>query len=150
MLYGTHKQLKTTAQVIGADTVGTLFSGLVAKDSHQRITPQVQERARARRQSWFEVCLLPVLFTDDKREEIRMADIDKVVAELKQKRDELALQIHLGSKEAQEEWAALEKRWEKFSADARLGESADEIGAAASTLGDELKTAYERIKKAMR
>ncbi len=79
-----------------------------------------------------------------------MADIDKVLAELKQKRDELALQIHLGSKEAQDEWAALEKKWEKFSADARLEESTDEIGAAASALGDELKTAYERIKKAMR
>ena len=36
-----------------------------------------------------------------------MADIEKMIAELKQKRDELALQIHLGSKEAQDEWEAL-------------------------------------------
>jgi hypothetical protein len=77
-----------------------------------------------------------------------MADVDKVVAELKQKRDELALQIHLGSKEAQEEWAELERKWEKFSAEARLEKSANDIGAAASALGDELKNAYERIKKA--
>ncbi len=45
-LYGTHKQLKTTAQTIGADTVGTLFTGMVAKDTHQRIAPRVQERAK--------------------------------------------------------------------------------------------------------
>ena len=78
-----------------------------------------------------------------------MADVDKVMAALKQKRDELALQIHLGSKEAQEEWEALEKKWDEFSAEARLEKSAGGIGAAASALGDELKSAYERIKKAL-
>jgi len=78
-----------------------------------------------------------------------MADIDKLVAELRRKRDELAVQIHLGSKEAQDEWAGLEKKWDKFAADARLKSSADDIGAAVSSLGDELKSAYERIKKAI-
>ena len=78
-----------------------------------------------------------------------MADIEKLVAELNQKRDELALQIHLGSKEAQDEWTELETKWEKFSSDARLKESADDIGAAASGLADELKTAYDRIKEAL-
>lgn len=78
-----------------------------------------------------------------------MANVEKIIAELKQKRDELAVQIHLGSKEAQEEWAALEEKWEKFSAEARLERSADAISAAASTLGDELISAYDRIKKAM-
>ena len=78
-----------------------------------------------------------------------MADVDKMVAELKQKRDDLAVHINLGSKEAQDEWTALEKKWEKFAAEARLESSADNIGAAVGVLGDELKTAYERIKKAM-
>ncbi len=78
-----------------------------------------------------------------------MADVDKMVAELKQKRDELAVQINLGSKEAKDEWDALEKKWATFAAEARLEKSADDIGAAASALGDELKTAYERVKKAM-
>lgn len=76
-------------------------------------------------------------------------DMDKLLAELKRIRDELALQIHLGSKEAQDEWSALEEKWEKFSADARLKSSASDIGAAAGSLGDELKAAYERIKKAL-
>lgn len=78
-----------------------------------------------------------------------MADIDKVIAELKQKRDELALQIHLGSKEAQDEWAELEKKWEEFSAEAKLEKSAGDIGDAVSALGGELKSAYDRIRKAM-
>ena len=78
-----------------------------------------------------------------------MADVDKIAAELKQKRDELALQINLGSKEAKDEWDALEKKWERFAAEARLESSADNIGAATGALADELKTAYERIKKAM-
>ena len=79
-----------------------------------------------------------------------MAKIDDLLEDVKRKRDELAVQIHLGSKEARKEWEALEQKWQKFSADARLEDSAKEIGEAASELGDELKTAYERIKKALR
>jgi len=43
-MYGTHKQLRTTAEVIGADTVGTLFTGLIAGQPH----PGLPHRARAR------------------------------------------------------------------------------------------------------
>lgn len=44
-LYGSHKQLKMTAQTIGADTVGTLFTGLIAKEPHQRISQRARTRA---------------------------------------------------------------------------------------------------------
>lgn len=76
-------------------------------------------------------------------------DMDKILGELKRMRDELALQIHLGTKEAQDEWSDLEEKWEKFSADAKLKSSAGDIGAAVGSVGDELKAAYERIKKAL-
>ncbi len=46
-VYGTHKQLKTTAQTIGANTVGTLFTGLIAKEPHHRLSEKVQAKARA-------------------------------------------------------------------------------------------------------
>lgn len=46
-LYGTHKQLKITAQTIGADTVGTLFTGLIAKETHPGLPERVQEKAKA-------------------------------------------------------------------------------------------------------
>ncbi|SFG80741.1 flavodoxin family protein [Neptunomonas qingdaonensis] len=46
-LNGTHKQLKTTAKVIGAHVVGTLFTGLVAKQSTPQLSPQVKKKAEA-------------------------------------------------------------------------------------------------------
>lgn len=46
-LYGTHAQLKTTAQTIGAKSVGTLFTGSIAKEPHLRVSQRVQERASA-------------------------------------------------------------------------------------------------------
>jgi multimeric flavodoxin WrbA len=41
--YSSSKQLKTTAKVIGADTVGILFTGLIAKQEH----PTLSEKTRA-------------------------------------------------------------------------------------------------------
>ncbi len=46
-VYGTRKQLKTTAQTIGANNVGILFTGLIAKDPHHRLSEKVQAKARA-------------------------------------------------------------------------------------------------------
>ena len=43
-LYGTHTQLKTAARIIGAETVGTVFTGLIAKARDQRLS----ERGRAK------------------------------------------------------------------------------------------------------
>ena len=78
-----------------------------------------------------------------------MADIDKAMEELKQKRDELELKIHLGSMDAKTEWEELEKKWNDFSAKAELQRTSDEIDAAFDLLGDELKKGYERLKKAL-
>jgi multimeric flavodoxin WrbA len=44
-IYGTHKQLKTTAQTIGADTVGALFTGLIAKETHPQLPQRMQAKA---------------------------------------------------------------------------------------------------------
>jgi len=79
-----------------------------------------------------------------------MSDFDRLLAELRQKRDELALKIHLGSMEVQEQWSDLEKKWKTFAAEAKLKESATEIGGAARLLGQELKAGYESIKNALR
>ena len=78
-----------------------------------------------------------------------MPTVQETIDELKQRRDELALQIHLGSKEAQAEWDELEKKWRKFQTDARLDESGKGIGAALDQLGRELGNAYERLRKAL-
>jgi len=85
-----------------------------------------------------------------------MTDFDDLVDELKQKRDDLRLQIHLASKEVKDEWEDLEEKMhdfsgkaKKFSNDAKLKETGEGIGDALATVGHELKQGYDRIKKAI-
>ncbi len=86
-----------------------------------------------------------------------MADIDKIVEELKQKRDEIRVQINLASKEVKDEWEELEEKMEEFSGkakqfadDAELKKTGAGIGDALGQLGGELKQGYDRIRDALR
>lgn len=45
-LYETRKKLKTSAKMIGAKPVGTLFTGLIAKEPHRRISKKVKTKAK--------------------------------------------------------------------------------------------------------
>ena len=79
-----------------------------------------------------------------------MGDYDEIVEKLKAKRDELKLQMHLGSKDAKVEWDKLEKKYHEFSRTAELDKSGEGVGRALRLLGDELKQGYERVHKAMK
>ena len=79
-----------------------------------------------------------------------MSELDDIIAELKQKRDELRLQMHLASKEAKDEWEELEEKLEDFTAKAKLDETGESVGKALGQLGNELKLGYERILKAVK
>lgn len=86
-----------------------------------------------------------------------MTDLNSLIEELKQKRDELRVQVHLASKDIKEEWEELEEKMEnftgkakKFSDDAKLKETGEGLGEALGKLGHELKLGYERLKKAMK
>ena len=90
-----------------------------------------------------------------------MSEIDQKVEEmledLKQRRDEIRVQLHLASKEAREEWDELEEKMEEFSgkakqfaADARLKETGAGLGEALGKLGHELKLGYQRLRDAIR
>ena len=46
-LYGTQRQLKLTAQVIGAEPVGILFTGLISKEPHPVLPERVRKEAEA-------------------------------------------------------------------------------------------------------
>ena len=46
MLYGTHKQLKMTAKTIGAETVGTLFTGLISIDPKQKLPDNIKKKIK--------------------------------------------------------------------------------------------------------
>ena len=78
-----------------------------------------------------------------------MTDFDKLTGELNKKRDELALQIKLGSMEAKKEWDELEKKFDDFSAKAQLDKTASGVRDALSELGAELTKGYERLIKAL-
>ena len=79
-----------------------------------------------------------------------MSDFDDLLEDLKRKRDELRVQMHLASKEAQDEWQELEEKMEKFSAKAGLDQTGQGVGAALGQLGEELKLGYQRLRRAMK
>jgi hypothetical protein len=78
-----------------------------------------------------------------------MPDMHKLVEDLKTIRDEAKLKIHLGSKDAQDEWTELEKRWHTFKTKAELEKSASELSGSVKQLGSELKQAYIRLRGAL-
>ncbi len=78
-----------------------------------------------------------------------MADMDSMKQELEQLRDEIKLKMHLASLDAKEEWGGLEKKWDDFNARADLSKAGEDIGSAASLLGEELKQAFIRFKNAL-
>jgi multimeric flavodoxin WrbA len=43
-LFGTNKQLKMTAKTIGAEVVGTLFTGMIAKEQHPKLPDRVNAK----------------------------------------------------------------------------------------------------------
>ena len=79
-----------------------------------------------------------------------MADIDDILEDLKQRRDELRVQMHLASKELQEEWDELEGKMKDFTNRAQLEETAEGVSGALGGLGHELKLGYERLRDAIK
>ena len=86
-----------------------------------------------------------------------MADFDDLLEELKQKRDELRVQMNLASREIKDEWEELEEKMEEFSSkakevadDAGFKETGQGVGKALGQLGHELKLGYERLREATR
>ena len=78
---------------------------------------------------------------------------DDVVAKLKQERDELALKIHLGKKDAADEWQKLEAKWNELMATKlppmkeAAKETAQGLDSAMGKAAEELKKGYEKIRK---
>ena len=79
-----------------------------------------------------------------------MSDIDDIIEDLKQKRDELRVQMHLASKDLQDEWHELEGKMDSFVEKAGLRETGEGVGDALGQLGSELKAGYERIRDSLK
>ena len=79
-----------------------------------------------------------------------MPDFDEILDDLKQRRDELRVRIHLASRELQDEWEELETKMNDFSRRAGLRETGDGVSKALGSLGNELKAGYQRIHRALK
>ena len=79
-----------------------------------------------------------------------MSDFDDLVEDLKQKRDELRVQMNLASKELRDEWDELEEKTKHFMEQAELSKTGEGIGDALKDLGGELKKGYQRVRDAIK
>ena len=79
---------------------------------------------------------------------------------LKRQRDELKLKMHLGSKEAREQWDRLEEKWHQLEdwgeplttatkeAAGTAGEQAKKVtGAAMDLAAREIRSGYQKLRK---
>lgn len=81
--------------------------------------------------------------------------IEDTINTLKQQRDELGLQIHLGAAEAKEEFDEAMQKLDKMSSDFApvkdaAEESTENVIASLKLVGEEVKTSFDRIKKSLK
>lgn len=81
-----------------------------------------------------------------------LSDIEALIEGLKQQRDAIRVQLHLGKAEAKQEWEEMEKKLENLRAKAQLvgnetQEASRDVFEAAKLLAEEIKAGYERIRK---
>lgn len=79
-----------------------------------------------------------------------MSKVEDLISELQQKRDEINLRIHLGTKDLQDDWSRVEGKWEAFAAQAQLEKTGKDVGAALEILGGEVRDAFQRIRAALK
>lgn len=81
--------------------------------------------------------------------------IDRLLESLRQKRDELRLQLHLGKAQVREEWDEAEDKWKRFEDQARrwrdtADETAGKMRETIKILAEELEDAYRRIRRTLK
>lgn len=80
---------------------------------------------------------------------------EQLVGRLRQERDELRVRAHLLKAELLDEWQEVESKWEHV--ELRLEhlrdgakDSAEDIGAALSQVGEEITRAYRRLRDSLK
>lgn len=80
--------------------------------------------------------------------------IEQTLTTLKQQRDELALQIHLGSMEAKEEYDRAKEKLDQMTHDYEpvkdaVEESASNVFSALQLVGEEVMSSFDRVRKSL-
>jgi hypothetical protein len=78
-------------------------------------------------------------------------ELEKFRNGLFQQRDELLVQLNLAKMEAREEWDRTEQKLEEFKTKLdgiaeEAKDASDDVWTSVKMLGEEIKTAYDRIK----
>ncbi|CAD78073.1 MAG TPA: hypothetical protein DDX19_19025 [Rhodopirellula baltica] len=78
--------------------------------------------------------------------------VSNMLDDLKEERDSLALQIHLGKQEAKSELDRLDKKLEQLNEEYQplknaVDESSEDIVAALQLVGDEIMNGFHRIRR---
>lgn len=79
-------------------------------------------------------------------------EIEKLVSQLEQQRDELRLKLNLAKADARDEWDKIEKQLDQLrgrlsGARDAAGQSAADVGAAARLLAEEIRRGFDAIRK---
>lgn len=77
--------------------------------------------------------------------------INEMIAELKQVRDELKVQLHLAKEDIKDDWDQVEGNLEKLEAKAKtIGnatkEASADVGEATKLLAEEVKNGFDKIR----
>jgi hypothetical protein len=80
--------------------------------------------------------------------------LTELINSLKQQRDELALQIHLGKTEAKAEWERVQTKLEQLMAEAEpmkeaVEDSAENVLESLKLVAYEIKNSFDRIRKSL-
>jgi chromosome segregation ATPase len=78
-------------------------------------------------------------------------EINEMISDLKQVRDELKVQLHLAKADVKDDWDEVEGNLEKLEAKAKnIGDAAKEasgdVGEAAKLLAQEVKNGFDKIR----
>jgi len=84
--------------------------------------------------------------------EQQQTQLDKLIEELRQGRDELKVQIHLAKAEATDLWHETEDKWQHLRSqldklEDGAGDGAKDVGAAAMLAAEEIKKGYQRLRQ---
>lgn len=80
--------------------------------------------------------------------------MEELINGLKQQRDELALKIHLGKKEPQDEWKLLTAKFDDLMNDYQpvkdaMKESAGNLGESLKLVASEIEEGFQKIRKSL-
>lgn len=78
-----------------------------------------------------------------------MPVLSELMDDVSRARDEVSLQLHLASMDARQEFEALEEKWKRLAAEARLHESSEKVEQDLHDLAQSLSEGYGRIRKAL-